>query len=138
MSLDHPSQLVALHEGEADLKDRDKPWSVSSNTDKIGFAPTDKQSLRDRPVIVLVHGINGHFRQSWTLQDSKEGMSIEDPLPSYIPGARIMSFSYTAPQTALSSSWLKQEARILLEELKTIGHNEVLIQESLLDPQQEN
>jgi predicted alpha/beta-fold hydrolase len=135
MSLDHPSQLVTLHDGEADLKDRDKPWSVSSNTDKIGFAPTDKQSLRDRPVIVMVHGINGHFRQSWTLKNGKEGMSIENLIPSYIPGARIMSFSYTAPRAALSTSWIKQEARILLDGLKTIGYDKVLTQESLLDPQ---
>jgi len=44
--------------------------------------------------IVAVHGLGGHWEDTWTDENGK--LWLRDFLPSQIPEARIMSFGYNA------------------------------------------
>ncbi|KAK3390389.1 ankyrin repeat protein [Podospora didyma] len=45
--------------------------------------------------IIAIHGLNGHYLGTWT--DEETGVNwIKDILPSTVPAARIMSFSYNS------------------------------------------
>lgn len=69
--------------------------------------------------IVAIHGLNGHFRKTWT--DPKTQFDwLRDAIPKVIPGARIMSFSYnSAVQFSKCTSGVYEFADQFLEHLSS-------------------
>lgn len=70
--------------------------------------------------IVAVHGLNGHYRKTWTaLSEGAKGECwLQDFLPEQIPNARIMSFGYnSAVQFSKSVADIGTFAEGLLEDL---------------------
>ena len=50
-----------------------------------------------RKSVVAIHGLNGHYLNTWTWQDPKVGTNwLTDLLPAKLANARIMSFAYNA------------------------------------------
>jgi hypothetical protein len=68
------------------------------------FRPESAESIVD---IVAVHGLGGHYKETWTWKPGKANESpcnwLTDLLPTDVPNARIMSFGYDAA-VALSKS----------------------------------
>ncbi|KAK0708684.1 Alpha/Beta hydrolase protein [Lasiosphaeris hirsuta] len=64
--------------------------------------PTDGYQTVD---IVAVHGLNGHYMNSWTAKSKtgKTTMWLKDLLPEKLPGAHIMTFEYDATAAAGAS-----------------------------------
>jgi hypothetical protein len=67
--------------------------------------------------IVAIHGLNGHFRKTWTDPRTKFDW-LRDAIPKAIPGARIMTYSYnSAVQFSKCTSGVPEFADQFLEHL---------------------
>ncbi|KAK2599136.1 hypothetical protein QQS21_005397 [Conoideocrella luteorostrata] len=72
--------------------------------------------------IVALHGLNGHYRKTWTTTGAagKNVNWLKDMLPQHIPNARIMSFGYdSSVQFSKSTSGINEFAEGLLADLMT-------------------
>jgi hypothetical protein len=74
-----------------DKATRDGPFGL--------FVLEDKPSDMDGGIdIVAVHGLNGHFKKTWSSSTNGQGEVnwLQDFLPDQITNARIMSFGYNS------------------------------------------
>ena len=71
------------------------------------------------PSIVAVHGLEGHYRSTWT-DEATQICWLEHPqfLPSHVPNARVMSYYYDARIFSRSVSDVKDVARGLIANLR--------------------
>lgn len=46
--------------------------------------------------IIAIHGLNGHYRDTWTAATGSNWLETEDFLPAQIPNARILSYGYNS------------------------------------------
>lgn len=76
----------------------------------------------ERPTldIVAVHGLNGHYKETWTEGHTfgPKTMWLKDLLPEKLPGCRVMSFEYDASVIGMSTTTVRDAARSLFEMLK--------------------
>jgi hypothetical protein len=93
--------------------DGDRQWGMFCLVDK----PSNAAQVVD---IVALHGLNGHYRRTWTAETS-DGVRVnwlQDLLPHHIPNARILSFGYNSGvQFSKSVSGISEFAEQLLEGL---------------------
>ncbi|RYP12932.1 hypothetical protein DL765_007102 [Monosporascus sp. GIB2] len=71
--------------------------------------------------IIAVHGLNGHYMDSWTTKPTwgKKTIWLRDLLPEMFPQARIMTFEYNASAIASASPHgIADNARALVQTLK--------------------
>jgi hypothetical protein len=68
---------------------------------------------------VAIHGLNGHWKKSWTNTQDKTFIWLKDLLPTKFPGARILSFDYDARAIgAISPAGVREHADNLIRLLK--------------------
>jgi hypothetical protein len=79
------------------------------------------------PSIVAVHGLEGHYRSTWT-DEAMQICWLEHPqfLPSHVPNARVMSYYYDAKILSKSISDVKDVACGLIASLRA---NRVSVEE---------
>ncbi|KAI1173091.1 Alpha/Beta hydrolase protein [Nemania sp. FL0916] len=83
-------------------------WHVLS-TPKNGETP-----LLD---IVAVHGLNGHYRDTWTDQSTGK-LWLADFLPNRLPRCRVMSYEYNASVESMAAGTIRDVARTMFMELR--------------------
>lgn len=77
--------------------------------------------------IVALHGLNGHYRKTWSTMGAAGGRVnwLKDLIPRYIPNARIMSFGYNSSvQFSKSTSDIGNFADGLLADLMSCRNSE--------------
>lgn len=77
-------------------------------TERYGLFPFQPESAERFIDIVAVHGLGGHYEDTWTWNPPNPNSGtpcnwLKDRLPAQIPDARIMSFGYNSA-VALSKS----------------------------------
>ena len=83
---------------------------VSPSDDFESICPAD---------IVFVHGLNGHWAQTWTHENGT--FWPQDLLPRTMPGARIFSYGYPSTIFANKSvAGVRDLARHLLDDLRIV------------------
>ncbi|SPO06587.1 uncharacterized protein DNG_09277 [Cephalotrichum gorgonifer] len=88
-------------------------FTISEPHDVDGSADLD---------VVAIHGLNGHFQRTWT-DPATDFNWLRGALPTAIPGARVLSFSYNSIlQFSKSTSNLNVFADQLLESLLVERH----------------
>lgn len=68
--------------------------------------------------IVAVHGLDGHWQETWTHQNGV--FWLRDLLPKYLPSARIYSYGYdsrTHASSPITEQFIDDFARSLVSEL---------------------
>lgn len=61
------------------------------------FVFADKNSYAQGIIdVVAIHGLNGHYRRTWTASNGANWLETEEFLPSQLPNARIMSYGYNS------------------------------------------
>ncbi|KAI1168207.1 Alpha/Beta hydrolase protein [Nemania serpens] len=70
--------------------------------------------------IIAVHGLNGHYRNTWTYKPESpaETIWLADILPDKLPGCRVMSYEYDASVESMSVGTIRDIARNMFEQLK--------------------
>ncbi|KAI1076580.1 hypothetical protein F5B20DRAFT_555609 [Whalleya microplaca] len=88
------------------------------------IVPKDAQAV-DCVDIVAIHGLNGHYRSTWTDEDTDVNW-LADIIPEIVPKARIMSFWYNSIlQFSKSTSDISDFGDQLLEGLSAQRKNPV-------------
>lgn len=80
--------------------------------------------------IVLVHGLGGHFRKTWThKQEETTFFWPLDALAEQFPGARIFSYGYPSGglQVTRSEAGIRDFAKDLLEALRSKRRHELVM-----------
>ncbi|KAI0523877.1 Alpha/Beta hydrolase protein [Xylaria bambusicola] len=83
--------------------------------------------LRDN--IVAVHGLNGHYRNTWTDKPGSSAAKIwlSDLLPLKLPGCRVMSYEYDASVESMAVGTVRDIARRMTQEFKDKRESDVPI-----------
>ncbi|KAI1192246.1 Alpha/Beta hydrolase protein [Nemania serpens] len=83
--------------------------------------------------IIAVHGLNGHYRDTWTYKpgSSAETMWLKDLLPGELPGCRVMTYEYDASVESMAAGTIRDTARTLFQQLKDkredLGYSDIPI-----------
>jgi hypothetical protein len=88
--------------------------------------PADREDAID---IVALHGLRGHYKESWSTTDAQNvkvnWLDTPEFLPYAVPNARIMSYSYnSAVIFSKSVATISNFADGLLEDLMTVRSSE--------------
>lgn len=68
--------------------------------------------------IIAVHGLDGHWRKTWTADNGV--FWLQDLLPEVVPGARVFSYGYdsrTHDSSPVADQFIYDHARSLVAEL---------------------
>ena len=95
------SQSLIPHSFDTNFKSKDNPAIIPSQVDdsRTGLFqfsnPIPATHITEDVYnvdIVIIHGLNGHFKRTWTHQNGT--CWPQDLLPQALPGARIFSYGY--------------------------------------------
>ncbi|KAI1145838.1 Alpha/Beta hydrolase protein [Nemania diffusa] len=72
--------------------------------------------------IIAVHGLNGHYRDTWADKPGSSDATIwlADLLPKKLPGCRVMSYEYNASIKSMAVGEIDDVARTMFGKLKDI------------------
>ncbi|ERF76311.1 hypothetical protein EPUS_04169 [Endocarpon pusillum Z07020] len=102
----------------------DNGTSDLTNVDTVTFRQNDyglkevAQGVRPNVDIVAVHGLDGHWKKTWTTES--DVFWLQDLLPRVIPNARILSYGYdsrTHGSSPVSEQYIWQHATALVSDL---------------------
>ena len=84
--------------------------------------PSSKVGVVD---IIALHGLNGHYKKTWTGGDGSNWLKDDAFLPKHLPDARIMSYGYNSQvQFSKSEAGIEQFAEGLLSQIEGLRrHN---------------
>lgn len=84
------------------------------------------QHSANKPSIVAVHGLGGHYEHTWTHENGQ--WWLKDFLPNQISNARILSYGYNAAVAfSKSISTIENCARQLLNKIRNERESEQVL-----------
>jgi hypothetical protein len=89
------------------------------------FTFKDQPSSSEGKVdIIALHGLNGHYRDTWVSSTGENWLEDAEFLPKHIPNARIMSYGYNSRvEFSKSSAGIGAFAEQLLVQIEGIRRN---------------
>ncbi|KAI0970859.1 Alpha/Beta hydrolase protein [Xylaria arbuscula] len=93
-------------------------FKATSSKMVLHVLATPKDNETHKLDIVAVHGLNGHWLDTWTNKPGSSNTWLADLLPLKLPGCRVMSYEYDASVKSMAVGTVRDVARNMFGEFK--------------------